>query len=268
VRKRLFIACVLVPLTCTLAGPGRAESPYRLSWSKDGWIAGGSAAAAGIAIVFSLTPTPLTVREIENLSRQDVNGFDRPATYLYSERISKASSVILGVVAAAPLALLLDTGVRDDWEACGLMYAETMAIAITFPAYGKFTIQRIRPFVYNPDAPMAIKTTSDAKKAFFSRHACVAFASATFLSTVYGDYHPGSDATPYIWAGSLLAATAVGVARYQSGQHFPTDIIEGVIAGCTVGYLVPHLHKVAGGAVSVVPACPGTQAGICLQRKL
>ena len=239
-RKRLFIACVLVPLTCTLAGPGRAESPYRLSWSKDGWIAGGSAAAAGIAIVFSLTPTPLTVREIENLSRQDVNGFDRPATYLYSERISKASSVILGVVAAAPLALLLDTGVRDDWEACGLMYAETMAI----------------------------KTTSDAKKAFFSRHACVAFASATFLSTVYGDYHPGSDATPYIWAGSLLAATAVGVARYQSGQHFPTDIIEGVIAGCTVGYLVPHLHKVAGGAVSVVPACPGTQAGICLQRKL
>ncbi|HEY5132750.1 MAG TPA: phosphatase PAP2 family protein, partial [Candidatus Krumholzibacteriaceae bacterium] len=207
-RKRLFMACVLVPLTCTLAGPGRAESPYRLSGSKDGWIAGGSVAAGGISIALSRTPTPLTIREVEQLSRESVPGFDRGATYHYSEEISKASGVLVGVVAAAPVVLLLDTGVRDDWETCGLMYAETMAIAIILPAYGKGTVQRIRPFVYNPDAPMAAKTTSDAKKSFFSRHVCAAFASATFLSTVYGDYHPGSGAKPYVWAGSLLAATA------------------------------------------------------------
>lgn len=268
VRERLLILCVLVPILCTIAGPCRGESPYRLSRSKDGLVVGGSAAAAGIAIVFSLTPTPLTVREIEHLSRQDVNGFDRDATYNYSEEISKASDVLVGVVAAAPLALLLDTGVRDDWEACGLMYAETMAIALILPAYGKGTVERIRPFVYDPEAPMEAKTTSDARKSFFSRHACAAFASATFLSTVYGDYNPGSGAKPYVWAGSLLAAAAVGVARYESGQHYPTDIIAGAVAGCAVGYLIPRLHRAGGGAVSVIPACPGAQAGISLQMKL
>jgi hypothetical protein len=259
---------MIVALACTLACPGRAESPYRLGRSKEGWIIGGSAAAAGVAIALSRTPAPLSAREIERLSRESVNVFDRGATYHYSEDISRASDVLVGVVAAAPLALLLDSGVRDDWELCGLMYAETMALALILPAYGKGTVDRIRPFVYDPEAPMAAKTTSDARKSFFSRHASVAFASAAFLSTVYGDYHPGSEARPYVWAASLLAATAVGVARYESGQHFPTDIIAGAVAGCAAGYLIPRLHRVGDGAVSVAPACPGSQAGIALQFRL
>ena len=267
-RKRLLTVCVLVPLTCALAGPGRGESPYRLSRSKDGWIAGGSAAAGGVAIALDRMVTPLTAREIARLSRGSVNGFDRGATYHYSEEISNASDVLVGAVALAPLALLLDTGVRDDWETYGLMYAETMALAFILPSYGKGTLGRIRPFVYDPDAPIEAKTTSDARKSFFSRHASVAFASAAFLSTVFGDYHPGSGAKPYIWAGSLLAATAVGAARYESGQHYPTDIIAGAVAGCAVGYLIPRLHRSGGGVVSVVPACPGSQVGIALQMRL
>lgn len=267
-RKRLITACVPLVLTCVLAGSSRGESPYRLGRSKDGFLAGGSAAAGGVAVALSGKPEPLAACEIGELSRESVNGFDRGATYHYSEEWSNASDVLVGLVAAAPLALLLDAGARDDWETCGLMYTETMALALILPAYGKGTVERIRPFVYDSDAPMAAKTTSDARKSFFSRHASAAFASATFLSTVYGDYHPGSRGTPYIWAGSLLAATAVGCARYESGQHFPTDIIAGAVAGCAVGYLIPRLHRIGGGAVSIIPACPGSQVGIALQMRL
>jgi hypothetical protein len=265
VRKRFFTFCMFLVLAAAIAGPVQGGSPYRLDRSKDGWLAGGSAVAAVGGILVSRTPDPLTAREIDRLSRESVNAFDRGATYRYSTDISRASDVVVGIVAAAPLALLLDSGVRDDWQTCSVMYVETVALAVILPAYGKGTVDRIRPFVYNPDAPIGAKTTSDARKSFFSRHTSAAFASAVFLSSVYGDYHPGSAARPYVWAGSLLAATAVGVMRYESGEHFPTDVIVGAVAGGAVGYLIPRIHRAAGGRLSVRPACPGADSGVTLE---
>jgi len=226
-----------------MALPASGASPYETSWSKDGWIAGLSVASGIGAIVVSQTPSPLTVVEINALSRESVNRFDRSATYRYSENIANASDVLINAVVASPLALLAGEHVRDDWETFFVMYAEVIALAAILPAYGKATVQRPRPYTYNPNVPMESKTTSDAKKSFFSRHASMAFASAVFLSTAYDDYYPDSHASPYIWIGSLLAASAVGYMRYSSGQHFPTDIITGAIVGSAVGYLIPRLHR-------------------------
>ena len=263
-RKIVF----LVLFAATLAGSVGAESPYRRGWSKDGWIAGGSAVAAAGAVAVSRMPEPLTAREIDRLSRKSINAFDRGATWNYSTAIGGASDVILGAVVAAPLALMLDRDMRDDWGTCTLMYAETMALAVILPAFGKGTVDRIRPFVYNPDAPMDEKTTSDAKKAFFSRHTSVAFASAVFVSTVYGDYHPGSAAGRYMWAGSLLAAAAVGVMRYESGEHFPTDIVAGAVAGCAAGYFIPRIHRAGGERLSLRPDFRGSRPGLALELSL
>ena len=265
--RQCSMVLVSALLTGAVAAPIRGESPYRCDRSKDGTIAGASAAAAIGAILISQTPDPLTVSEIDRLSRESINGFDRGAAYRYSESISTASDVLVGVVAAAPLMLLVDSNVRDDWATCTLMYAETMALALILPAYGKGTVNRIRPFVYNPDAPMEAKTAGDARKSFFSRHACAAFASAVFLSTVYGEYHPGSSRTPYVWGASLCAATAVGYMRYEAGEHFPTDIIAGAVAGSAAGYLIPRVHRSSGGRLSFRPACPGTTAGLLLELK-
>jgi membrane-associated phospholipid phosphatase len=267
VRRRPTL-CLLALLPVVFVGPVRGESPYLRSWSRDGWLAGGSTVAAAGAIAVSQTTDPLTASEIDRLSRESVNGFDRSATYNYSGGVSKASDLAVGIVAAVPLALMLDGGVRDDWPTCALMYAETMALAVILPAYGKGTVDRIRPFVYNSDAPMDAKTTSDARKSFFSRHTSAAFASAVFMATVYGDYHPGSAARPYVWAGSLLAATAVGIMRYESGEHFPTDVIVGAVAGSAAGYLVPLVHRSRGGRLSLRPARQGAQAGLILELKL
>jgi len=263
-RKIVF----LVLLAAALASRAGGESPYRRSWSKDGWIAGGSAAAGLGAILISGTPEPLTEQEIAGLSRESVNPFDRSATWNYSEAASGASDVLLGAVVVAPLALMLDRGAREDWKTCTLMYAETMALAVIVPAFTKGTVDRIRPFVYNENAPMDKKTTADAKKAFFSRHASVAFASAVFLSTVYGDYHPGSAAGPYIWVGSLLAAAGVGFMRYESGDHFPTDVITGAVVGCAAGYIIPRIHRAAGDRLSLHPDFTGCRPGLALELKL
>lgn len=262
-RKIVF----LVLLAAALASGAGAESPYRRSWSMDGWIAGGSAAVGLGAILISGTPEPLTEQEIAGLSRESVNPFDRGATWNYSEAASDASDVVLGAAIVAPLALLLDDRVREDWETCALMYAETMALAVVLPAITKTAVDRIRPFVYNENAPMDEKTTIDAEKSF-SRHTSVAFASAVFLSTVYGDYHPGSAAGPYIWGGSLLAAAGVGFMRYESGKHFPTDVITGAVVGCAAGYIIPRIHRVSGDRLSLHPDFTGCRPGLALELKL
>jgi len=263
-RKIVF----LILFAAMLAGRAGAESPYRRGWSRDGWIAGVSAIAAAGAMSIGGTVAPLTARDIVGLSPGCINPFDRGATRHYSEAVDGASDVLLGAVVAAPLALMLDTRVRDDWETCTLMYAETMAMAVILPEFGKGTFDRLRPFVYNPDAPLDEKTTSDAKKSFFSRHTSVAFASAVFVSTVYGDYHPGSAAGRYIWAGSLLAAAAVGVMRYESGEHFPTDIVVGAVAGCAVGYFIPRIHRAGGERLSLRPDFRGSRPGLALELSL
>jgi membrane-associated phospholipid phosphatase len=263
-RKIVF----LVLLAVALAGRAGAESPYRRGWPKDSWIAGGSAAAYLAAILVNREAEPLTEREIAGLSRESVNPFDRSATWNYSEAAADASDVVLAAVVAAPAALLLDDRVREDWGTCALMYAETMAIAVVLSAITKTAVDRIRPFVYNENAPMDEKTTIDAEKSFFSRHATLAFASAVFLSTVYGDYHPGSAAGPYLWGGSLLAAAGIGFMRYESGKHFPTDVITGAVVGCAAGYIIPRIHRVSGDRLSLHPDFTGCRPGLALELKL
>ena len=39
----------------------------------------------------------------------------------------------------------------------------------------------------------------------------------------------------------MTVLTAYG--RVQSGDHFPTDVIAGAMAGAGIGILVPHLHR-------------------------
>ncbi len=257
------IACIVLA-AAAIADRAEGASPYRLDRTKDAWIAGGSAAVGLGAILANRTPEPLTEQEIAGLSRESVNPFDRSATWNYSEAASDASDVVLGAVVAAPLALMLDEGVREDWVTCTMMYAETMALAVVLPEITKLAVDRIRPFVYNAEAPTAEKTTGDATKSFFSRHASVAFASAAFLSTVYGDYHPGSTAGPYIWAGSLLAAAGVGFMRYEAGKHFPTDVITGAVVGGAAGYIIPRIHRSAGDRLSLRPDFTPGRPGLAL----
>ena len=131
----------------------------------------------------------------------------------------------------------------------------------------KGSIERFRPYAYNPDAPMVKKLTSDTRKSFFSGHTTTAFASAVFLSTVYSDYNPNSEWKPYIWAGSLFIASVVGYLRYEAGMHFPTDILAGAIVGSAIGYAIPWMHRVGKENVSLTPGVPHADYGFSVRVK-
>ncbi len=146
------------------------------------------------------------------------------------------SDILYGAAAVAPFALFANETMRNEWRTITLMYIETWSFIGGTSMLSKGLVERYRPYVYNPNVPLDKKLNSDAKMSFFSNHTTAAFASAVFLSTVYSDYNPNSEWRPYVWAGSLLIASVVGYLRYEAGEHFPTDIIAGAVAGSAIGY--------------------------------
>jgi membrane-associated phospholipid phosphatase len=258
---------IFSPLICSLLILSsyttiRGQSPYHSSWAEDGWIAGAGGAIALSAWVINSSVTPLSEQEVMQLSRSDVNAFDRPATYNYSESVGHVSDILVGLNVASVMLLMLDQDIRDDWQVLGLMTAET-AMFVTFVPMGvKGLVQRIRPYAYNPEVPLEEKTTRDVKRSFFSGHTTTAFAFSVFISTVYSDYFPHSKWKPYIWTGSLLMASSIGFLRYESGKHFPTDILVGALVGTGIGYLIPRLHRQANHPFSILPVSESGNRGI------
>ena len=259
--RSLIVLLVLLPTT------SYAQSPYKTSWSNDGPVLGVGIVFGVTGLIFDTGIQPLSAQDIAGLSRESLNSFDRSATFRYSPSISRTSDLFYGAAIIAPLMLLGHSEIRDDWETFIAMYSETMMLSSSLTTFAKGTVRRIRPYVYNPDVPLTEKATSDAQRSFFSGHTTMAFSSAVFFSTVYGDYFPQSQWRPYIWTGSLLAAGVTGYLRYESGEHFPTDILVGAIVGSAIGYLVPVLHKAEDNHVDLMPSF-GSQPRILLQFKI
>jgi hypothetical protein len=230
-----------------------AKSPYRISWNKDGYILGAGIVSSSTGYLLYHSVSSPTFAEVNQLSITSISKFDRNATDHYSKTIDNSSNILVGAFTAAPLILFSDKIIRDDWGTITLMYIEVWSFIGGTSMLSKGGIERYRPFVYNPNVPMAEKLVSDAKMSFFSNHAMIAFASAAFISTIYSDYYPDSEWKSYIWAGSLLSACIVGYQRYESGMHFPTDILVGAAFGSILGYVIPWMHREGKENISVAP---------------
>lgn len=240
--KKKWIGSMFI-ISVWISVPVFAQSPYKLSWDTDKYICLPGAVGVIGGYIAEQSVQPLTAQEIGNLSRSSVNGFDQSAAYRYSKTASNVSDVVYGVAAVAPCLLFTDEAMRKDWQTISVMYVETLEWFGATTMITKGTVKRIRPYVYNPDVAMDEKYSTEAQQSFFSGHSTIAFASAVFVSTVYSEYHPDSEWKPYIWTGSLLAASAVGYLRYAAGQHYPSDILVGAIVGSALGYTIPWLHK-------------------------
>lgn len=87
-----------------------SQTVYELSWNKEMLI---SAAGLGTAITASVANNklaPLTPEQINNLSSNEINWFDRSATYNWSKNASTISDVTVGLLIASPLTLFIEIG--------------------------------------------------------------------------------------------------------------------------------------------------------------
>lgn len=186
---------------------------------------------------------PLDDSDISGLSRNEVNRFDRSATWNWSTRSDRFSDYSMGTLFFLPLSFLLSGKTRNDIWGIGLLYIETILISKGVTRILKSTIHRKRPFVYNPDAPINKKIDKEALKSFPSGHTSTAFSAAVFFSKVFSDYYEGSIWRYTVWIGTLLVASTVGYLRYRAGVHYPSDIITGALIGSASGFLIPYFHK-------------------------
>jgi membrane-associated phospholipid phosphatase len=245
-----FLLFLLVSLVQPPRAVGQKSFPYETSSEVDLPLLGSGAALFGLgywADARGPDNRPHTLEEIQALSPNLVNGFDRSATSRWSASAAKWSDIFMYSSAVAPLSLSL-TGVGSK-EPLTLtaMHLETLFLNGGATYLLKNLFRRTRPFVYNrdPDVPDSLKMSRTARRSFPSGHTSTAFASLVFLATVYGKMYPDSDSRSWVWAGCLTTAGVTGYLRYAAGFHYPSDILAGAALGAFVGWLVPQLHEVS-----------------------
>jgi membrane-associated phospholipid phosphatase len=240
----IFLILGLLPYNNIYAKIEEIQSPYKTHLGAEvliytiGILNGIGASVPDVRL------SELTTEEINKLNKSDIFFIDRFAADNYSKDFAMASDILIGTALVYPAVYFIDDNLRDDFTAISVMYTQTLLFSGLMPSWGKGLSARIRPFVYNPNAPIEEKFSAESRRSFFSGHTTVAFSTMAFLSKVYSDYYPKSEYLPYIWGSSLLLASSVGISRIAAGAHFPTDVIVGAVVGSAIGYIIPELHKI------------------------
>jgi membrane-associated phospholipid phosphatase len=195
----------------------------------------------------------LSISEIEQLDRNSINVFDRPATYTWNRNLNSVSDVFSEMFPILPAAFFIPQVFHGEWKnvaALGIMYVEIYMFTKGLTRLTKSFSGRIRPYLYNTSFTVEERfglqgeTAPEASTSFISGHTSGIFAAAVFIGKAFTDIYGVSKWSYLVWGTSLSIATFGGYCRVASGEHFPTDVIAGALVGGAIGYLIPVLHKV------------------------
>lgn len=188
-----------------------------------------------------------------NFDTNNLIGIDRGAVTQTPDPSARSRSTMgLGIAAAYAIIDPILSGVRERNVQTGLadffMYAESVSFTLAMTSIVKMAVRRPRPMAYieanaHKDDPDYANSSTDSALSFFSGHAALTAtmcSTATYLAFARAPH----TARPWITlAVGVGLTTFVSVERVRAGQHFPTDVIAGAIAGAGVGLVVPHLHR-------------------------
>ncbi len=167
-----------------------------------------------------------------------INGLDRGTVGNHSQAAGLAANItVYGVMAALPVADLLDLGVGRALGQDLVVYAETIAVDTGLQNAVNFIVARPRPRTYAGDP--AFVASGEGYLSFYAGHVSTAFATLSMAAfTIRKRY--GEQIWPWVVVG--LVGASVAVERVASGDHFPTDVATGALAGTAIGITVPWLH--------------------------
>lgn len=248
--KALAALAAVVVFSTSVPGV-RAESPYELKNSREWvWFGTGLSLCVG-GWLGTQNVDGLTSTQIQALDKNDINAFDRNTMSPF--RDDHAGDAMAVASFALPLAFLARDDMRDDAGTLTTMWLEAAAWTEGLTLLTKTFVQRTRPYVYDPNAPDELTTAADARLSFYSGHATNAAMNCFFMARVFSDYSSNRNAEIAMWTGAVLYPALTGFFRVDSGHHFTTDAISGVLVGAAVGYLVPALHHRDNSGVSLEP---------------
>jgi membrane-associated phospholipid phosphatase len=224
------------------------QSPYRVNPALDiGLIVVGGAVAATPQLFAQETLRPWCGLDCDSNS---INGLDRAALGQDSDRARAASDYLFFASMGVPFVFdAVDVAVsapHDGWCGYGsdsLVLLETLALNFYLQNLVAFTVRRPRPYVYDDSVSDELRLHSSATLSFYSGHAASAFAGATAYSRLFMLRHPDSPLVIPVWATTYVLAAGASWLRVTAGEHFPTDVMVGAVAGMGIGYLIPWLHE-------------------------
>jgi membrane-associated phospholipid phosphatase len=191
--------------------------------------------------IYSKDPIPLDV--VNNLNKNDINGFDRWGAGLNNKKAAEVSDVFFYGSIPLPLVLIFDKHIRKDAAKVGFLYLQAMSVTGLLYTGSTYLTNRYRPATYDTTIPAEERNSGNNKNSFFAGHVALVGTATFFTAKVFSDYHPGSPLN-YVFYGAAIASTgATAYLRHRGGKHFPSDILVGLTVGTLSGILVPHLHK-------------------------
>ncbi len=251
-KNILFFVVMVIHFSAT---GQKNDFPYK--FNKSDYYILPAAVAFELSSKLIYNDEAISKQTIAGLNRTAINGFDIGATYNWDIGIDKTSDILTAAALAAPLMLaipLIHNNNNRGLLVYSVMYSEAIMLTVATASLTKSLSNRYRPYLYNTNLSVddrhELAYDGDYNNSFFSRHTALAFCSATFLSKTFTDIYGKSALGTTIIVSSHLLAGTVGFMRYQSGQHFPTDIIAGALVGSGIGLLVPYLHKLANKNIS------------------
>jgi len=214
------------------AAPPREVYELHLAVDIPVTIAGGSAALVRVLFEDQLA------RKSCPCDPAGINALDRWAVGNHNGAAATAADVtVYGVMAALPVADVLNLGVGRALGEDLVVYAETIAVDTGLQNATNFIVARPRPRTYAGDP--AFVGSGEGYLSFYAGHVSTTFATLSMAAfTVRKRY--GEQVWPWVAVG--VVGASVAVERIASGHHFPTDVATAALAGTAVGIAVPWLH--------------------------
>ncbi len=240
IRKILSTALFVLTINSILAQASlnnysNPTSPYNFGWKYETHFIATSAGLLLTGFIIDKTNKvePYTTEELNNLNRNDINGFDRGATYNWSTNLSTASDVLQVGSMLVPALFLTNKSTRKDFGWLLLIGLEVFSINYGLKNSVKDITNRPKPYVYNSEAPINVRTGHDSRESYFSGHTSTTASMSFFVATVISDYNPGMNKGLKIglWSAAVIYPVITAYLQVESDKHFPTDVIAGYAVG-------------------------------------
>jgi membrane-associated phospholipid phosphatase len=197
-----------------------------------------------------------------------LSAFDRYAVgkssqeWLTFSDVMLATSIVVPVVYLGLESLTLPTSTPvGDFAKDLVVVTESMALTAAVDTVLKFAFRRPRPSRYLPDPPPG-PASYDAELSLPSAHAAMVAAATTSLTTTIFLRHPTSKVRFLALGAGITLSALTALARVESGQHFPTDVITGLLVGAASGFVVPFLHRKRPRIMPTISFNPSTETGM------
>lgn len=240
----MFKKCLLSLLIISSFLNNGSSQYYDLSFKKDGAAIALGAGLTGLGVLIANKSDDPSLEEIQMLNSADLFSIDKGAVSNNSSSAQTASDIILYSSVTLPFISYFSKKCRTNGGAIAIMALETALINNGITNIIKASVNRYRPFNYNPNVNLELKLETASRQSFVSGHTSNTSAFAFFTARVFTDLHPDMKYKSLVWATAATVPAVIGYLRIEAGKHFPTDVIGGYLIGAAVGYFVPSMHLI------------------------